>query len=259
MLTKVAGTATFWTQDNGQLCVSMIAPVLSLLAQQFPMTPSVPCCTPGVRSRTLSRGHGTKNQKQPPTESSSGSNLDNFWFEVCQCTERVRCRVSNDSHIEAMWKRIGLAAVLSSLILQKSISLSRNEIRLPRRTVSVERSVGRMIAMAPEGNHMLEYQEYVGLRPWKVESSMDSDHRIIFMSMMTEWEGSGKWHKDDDTFSQTAQELSDYEARFRPGMFVWILHTYQEYCHPVIAGTTILKQRQHSATRARSPSAQFAS
>ena len=114
--------------------------------------------------------------------------------------------------------------------------------------------------MSLEGIHLLKYQEYARLRPWKVVSLMDSDHRIIFMSMMTEWEVNGKWHKDDDTFRQSAQELSDCAAGFRPGhgMFVWILHTYQECCHPLIAGTTILKQgtlaqkvkkRQHSAQR----------
>ena len=210
-------------------------------------------------------GHGTKNQKQPPTESSSGSNLDKFWLEVCQCTERRRCRVSNDSHIEAMWKRIGLAAVLSSLILRKSISLSRNEIRLPRRTVSVERSVGRMIAMAPEGNHMLEYQEYVGLRPWKVESSMDSDHRIIFMSMMTEWEGSDKWHKDDDTFSGAERQRSTpptRDVRLDSSHISRILSP--SYCrhHNPQAGhprTESGEKTASSSTRARSPSAQFAS
>ena len=53
------------------------------------------------------------------------------------------------------------------------------------------------------------------------------------------------------------QELSDYAARFRPGVFVWILHKFKESNHPVAAGTILeqgtltqkVEKRQHSAQR----------
>ena len=42
-------------------------------------------------------------------------------------------------------------------------------------------------------------------------------NRIIFMGMKNGLEANYKLHKNDDFYTQSAQELSDYAARFRPG------------------------------------------
>ena len=74
----------------------------SFLRGVFQKILSVTCRSQTVRSRTLSRGPGTKQQKAPAKSSNNmrfqigtalDSDLDKFWFEMCQDTTRAQCEV----------------------------------------------------------------------------------------------------------------------------------------------------------------------